>query len=296
MSQARASARSGKCAEHLAAAYLSRHGLELLARNVRCKAGEIDLVCRDGSVLVVVEVRQRTRLRFRRSARLGRGAQAAQAHARHALLAAHPSRLAPLARALRRRRRAGRAGGRHEIAWIKDAFRAARLDHLELGLLGGGRCGPGLAGRARRRVRRIGIRVAFRENHALAGLARVDAKYRAHRHLHRDTPPKRASKLTASLPSFSLRRGETHVQHDLAVLDVLTRHAHARRRRVDHDVRRLAAVGDPLVQRPQQIRSAGLQCRISRSATLKHARNVERAKIEFMYFTMGCAWCGSSMP
>jgi putative endonuclease len=45
--KARASARSGQCAEDLAAAYLAAHGLTLLARNVRCKAGEIDLVCRD---------------------------------------------------------------------------------------------------------------------------------------------------------------------------------------------------------------------------------------------------------
>ena len=31
---------------------------------MRCKAGEIDLVCRDGVVLVLIEVRQRARLEF----------------------------------------------------------------------------------------------------------------------------------------------------------------------------------------------------------------------------------------
>lgn len=51
---------NGGAAEALAAEYLSARGLEVLARNVRCKGGELDLLCRDGEVLVVVEVRQRS--------------------------------------------------------------------------------------------------------------------------------------------------------------------------------------------------------------------------------------------
>ena len=39
--------------------YLHARGLVVLARNVRCKAGELDLVCLDGNVLAIVEVRQR---------------------------------------------------------------------------------------------------------------------------------------------------------------------------------------------------------------------------------------------
>jgi putative endonuclease len=35
-----------------------------LARNLRCRAGEIDLVARDGPVLVFVEVRQRRDRRY----------------------------------------------------------------------------------------------------------------------------------------------------------------------------------------------------------------------------------------
>jgi putative endonuclease len=54
----------GGAAEELAARYLESQGLKLLARNLRCKAGEIDLVCGDGKFLVVVEVRQRTRRDF----------------------------------------------------------------------------------------------------------------------------------------------------------------------------------------------------------------------------------------
>jgi putative endonuclease len=54
----------GAATEQLAARYLQSQGLQLLACNVRCKAGEIDLVCADGRFLVVVEVRQRTRRDF----------------------------------------------------------------------------------------------------------------------------------------------------------------------------------------------------------------------------------------
>lgn len=49
----------GEAAEELAAAYLQRQGLRLLARNWRVRGGEIDLVCADGATLVFVEVRLR---------------------------------------------------------------------------------------------------------------------------------------------------------------------------------------------------------------------------------------------
>jgi putative endonuclease len=51
----------GRAAEECAARHLAAHGLELLLRNWRCRMGEIDLVARDGSVLVIVEVRLRSR-------------------------------------------------------------------------------------------------------------------------------------------------------------------------------------------------------------------------------------------
>jgi len=56
----------GHVAEGLALARLEREGLELLARNYRCKAGEIDLVMLDPAtrVLVLVEVRSRSRADF----------------------------------------------------------------------------------------------------------------------------------------------------------------------------------------------------------------------------------------
>jgi putative endonuclease len=50
---------TGAAAEQLAEKYLKARGLDPLARNLRCKAGELDLVCLDEGVLVIVEVRQR---------------------------------------------------------------------------------------------------------------------------------------------------------------------------------------------------------------------------------------------
>lgn len=50
---------SGQAAEALAAQHLEKHGLTVIERNFRVRGGEIDLVCRDGKVLVFVEVRLR---------------------------------------------------------------------------------------------------------------------------------------------------------------------------------------------------------------------------------------------
>lgn len=54
----------GQDAEDAAAAYLANQGLKLVERNWRCKGGEIDLIMRDGAVLVFVEVRARRNTRF----------------------------------------------------------------------------------------------------------------------------------------------------------------------------------------------------------------------------------------
>jgi putative endonuclease len=55
---------AGMQAEDLALAHLASRGLVLLARNFRCRMGEIDLVMRDGQTLVFVEVRLRSRGSF----------------------------------------------------------------------------------------------------------------------------------------------------------------------------------------------------------------------------------------
>jgi len=50
--------------EAAAAAFLQRAGLRIEARNYRCRRGEIDLIARDGSTLVFVEVRFRRHRHF----------------------------------------------------------------------------------------------------------------------------------------------------------------------------------------------------------------------------------------
>lgn len=50
---------AGRQGEEQARQYLQNHGLIILARNLRSKTGEIDLVAVDGDTLVFIEVRQR---------------------------------------------------------------------------------------------------------------------------------------------------------------------------------------------------------------------------------------------
>jgi putative endonuclease len=52
--------RNGRHAEDVAAAFLQNRGLKLVARNYRCRFGEIDLIARDGKTLIFVEVRMRS--------------------------------------------------------------------------------------------------------------------------------------------------------------------------------------------------------------------------------------------
>lgn len=50
----------GKYGEDLAVDYLQRQGLVVLARNWRCAIGEIDVVAREGTRLVICEVKTRS--------------------------------------------------------------------------------------------------------------------------------------------------------------------------------------------------------------------------------------------
>ncbi len=50
---------SGAWAEDLVARYLSSRGAEILARNWRCREGELDIVARHTGILLFVEVRSR---------------------------------------------------------------------------------------------------------------------------------------------------------------------------------------------------------------------------------------------
>jgi putative endonuclease len=87
-----ARAELGARAEALAADYLARQGLVLVARNFRTRRGEIDVIVRDRDTLVFVEVRLRSRAAYG-------GAAASITPAKRArLLAAAQAYLATLAR------------------------------------------------------------------------------------------------------------------------------------------------------------------------------------------------------
>jgi putative endonuclease len=51
--------RPGSRGEDAACALLQRQGYEVLARNFRCRGGEIDIVAREGNTTVFVEVKER---------------------------------------------------------------------------------------------------------------------------------------------------------------------------------------------------------------------------------------------
>jgi putative endonuclease len=58
------SSSKGRAGEDRAAAFLAAEGYRVLARNVHLPGGEIDVVCLDGTTLVVVEVKRRDSGRF----------------------------------------------------------------------------------------------------------------------------------------------------------------------------------------------------------------------------------------
>lgn len=55
---------SGAAGEDKALQHLEARGLTLVQRNFRCKGGEIDLIMRERTTLVFVEVRKRSDARF----------------------------------------------------------------------------------------------------------------------------------------------------------------------------------------------------------------------------------------
>jgi putative endonuclease len=102
--------------ERLARAFLERRGLQLVTSNYRCRRGEIDLVMRDGGVLVFVEVRFRSTDLFGTPAetvgtRKQRRLAAAAAHYLQRHRTRLPCRFDVLA-----------IGNRDQIDWIRDAF------------------------------------------------------------------------------------------------------------------------------------------------------------------------------
>jgi putative endonuclease len=113
----------GLAAEQLAAEYLQVRGAKILGRNLRCKAGELDLVCLDDGVLAVVEVRQRGSAGYGGAlasvtwAKQRKIIRATQFFLREKNWSHVPLRFDVVAIE-------GLPEGAHRVEWIKDAFRA----------------------------------------------------------------------------------------------------------------------------------------------------------------------------
>lgn len=112
---------AGQRAEDNALTYLQQQGLRLVARNYRCRLGEIDLIMDDGCGLVFVEVRYRTSTRF------GGALESIDGRKRARLVAAASHYLA--VKRIDRRSRfdvVAISPGSEQLTvqWLKDAFQA----------------------------------------------------------------------------------------------------------------------------------------------------------------------------
>lgn len=123
MNAAATTAGRGAWAEDVALETLVRQGLALVARNYRCRHGEIDLIMLSGTELVMVEVR------YRRAGGLVDGAESVDDVKQHRLLATAEHFLQ------RHRRHAERScrfdvvsvsgdAGEPRVEWLADAFQA----------------------------------------------------------------------------------------------------------------------------------------------------------------------------
>ena len=111
--------RRGADAEALAAAFLEGRGLTIVERNYRCRLGEIDLVAREGSTTVFVEVRRRA------SASFGGAAASITSAKRRKLLKAARHYIARLRATPRCRFDALLIDGEPpRIEWVRNAFEA----------------------------------------------------------------------------------------------------------------------------------------------------------------------------
>ncbi len=118
--------RAGDAAEDAACAHLQAQGCTIVARNARYKEGELDIVARQGALLLFVEVRQRASSRFG-----GAGASVDQFKRRRLLRAAQHFLLEHYGDGSAGRRTGGWPACRFDVVtadangvteWIQDAF------------------------------------------------------------------------------------------------------------------------------------------------------------------------------
>lgn len=113
----------GKYAESLALEHLEARGLVLVARNFRCRSGEIDLIMHDSGCLVFVEVR------YRRPGRFASAAESVDQRKQHKLLTAASFFVARhrqfrnLAMRFDVVALDGRSPDQIRLQWLRDAFR-----------------------------------------------------------------------------------------------------------------------------------------------------------------------------
>jgi len=113
----------GKYAESLALEHLEARGLDLVARNFRCRSGEIDLVMRDAGCLVFVEVR------YRKSGRFASAVESVDQRKQNKLLTAasffvaRHGQFRNLAMRFDVVALDGRSRDQIRLQWLRDAFR-----------------------------------------------------------------------------------------------------------------------------------------------------------------------------
>ena len=114
---------TGAACEDFALAHLAGAGLRLAARNWRCRFGELDLVMRDGEIVVFVEVRYRANRGFGGgAASVDAGKRRKLVHAARVFLARHPQHAdAPCRFDVID---ASGAPAAPRIDWLRDAVRA----------------------------------------------------------------------------------------------------------------------------------------------------------------------------
>ncbi len=108
--------RRGEQAEDQAEKFLAGKGFAIVARNYRCKAGEIDLIMEDGDTLVMVEVR------YRKNATYGSALESITPRKQARIIAAANHYL--VARRIDRPVRFDVIGisGNNTLDWVPDAF------------------------------------------------------------------------------------------------------------------------------------------------------------------------------
>ena len=110
----------GDAAEHAAAQFLKKRGLKITERNYHCRYGEIDIIARDDSMLIFVEVR------CRRHSRFGSAAESVNFRKQQRLVAAASHYLAAVQGSELRCRfdviEASESDGCFDINWLQNAF------------------------------------------------------------------------------------------------------------------------------------------------------------------------------